>query len=383
MSLLSRLFPNTFPVTISESADAATDAAAHPIETVTPLAESAVRRDGTIAIKVAEEGWGSTGYYGRELLESATPAAFPAGTHMYWNHDTGSEELERPEGDLSRLAAVTIDAPRWDDNGVEGAGMYANAKVFEGYAATIDEIAPYIGVSMRANGQAIMGQADGRNGRIITGIEPHALNRIDFVTKPGAGGRIVSIFESAGRGDSAESVDDANGAALSTTENNISTDSAEITESSTAATPPSTSIGGDGMENETVGISEAAQAQLDAQSAELARLRESLMLRDASDIARGAIDAADDLPAVTRARLVRESLRNVPTDDEGAIDAATLRESVATLITEARSEFAALTGSGQVFGHGGAPVKESAEIDPQQVEADMKEALSRLGFGGS
>lgn len=137
------------------------------------------------------------------------------------------------------------------------------------------------------------------------------------------------------------------------------------------------------MENETVGISEAAQAQLDAQSAELARLRESLMLRDASDIARGAIDAADDLPAVTRARLVRESLRNVPTDDEGAIDAATLRESVATLITEARSEFAALTGSGQVFGHGGAPVKESAEIDPQQVEADMKEALSRLGFGGS
>ena len=160
-----------------------------------PLSERAVRRDGSINLKLIEPGWGASGYYGRSVLERDIPRIFPPGTHMFWNHPTATEDMERPEGDLNSLAAVTISEPIWLDEGPEGPGMYAEARPFTGYANTIDEIGEHIGVSIRGLGRHTTGEAEGKTGRIISEIV--AGKSVDFVTAPGAGGKIVQIFESA------------------------------------------------------------------------------------------------------------------------------------------------------------------------------------------
>lgn len=160
-----------------------------------PLSEAAIRKDGTMGIKIIGPGWGASGYYAQEILKRDIPKVFPSGTQMFWNHDTPTEESERPEGDLSRLAAVTVSQPIWLDNGPKGPGMYADARPFSGYAGTIDEIGDHIGVSIRALGRHTMGEAEGRQGPIIQ--ELVAGKSVDFVTVAGAGGAILRIFEAA------------------------------------------------------------------------------------------------------------------------------------------------------------------------------------------
>ena len=51
-----------------------------------PLVEKAIRRDGTIALKLIKAGWGSSGYYPASVLERDGPAVFPAKTQMFWDH---------------------------------------------------------------------------------------------------------------------------------------------------------------------------------------------------------------------------------------------------------------------------------------------------------
>jgi hypothetical protein len=177
------------------------DTAVSPVplhESFIPLAERAVRRDGTVRLKLIGPGWGSSGYYSRQVLERDIPHVFPPRTQNFWNHDTVAEEVERPEGDLSRLASVIISRPVWE-NGPAGPGMYADARAFAGYAEAIDELGEFIGVSIRAAGVVKDGEAEGRRGPIVQGIVPDPLvgARVDYVTRPGAGGAIVQLFESA------------------------------------------------------------------------------------------------------------------------------------------------------------------------------------------
>ena len=163
-----------------------------------PLVERAVRRDGTVPIKIIQPGWGSSGYYPKNVLERDIPRVFPPGTQMFWNHATPTEEAERPEGNLDNLAGVLVSRPQWHEAGAKGPGMYADARVFGDYAQTIDEIGEHIGVSIRGSGVHEIGERDGRKGRVIKEITGG--KSVDFVTIPGAGGAIVQIFESAGKG---------------------------------------------------------------------------------------------------------------------------------------------------------------------------------------
>lgn len=178
---------------IQESADPNESTPIH--EQFTPLSERALRSDGTIGVKIIKPGWGTSGYYSKAMLERDIPKVFPVGTQMFWNHDTAMEEAERPEGDLSRLAAVTVSAPIWLDNGAKGPGMYADVRPFAGYAEAIDEIGEHIGVSIRALGRHRLGEAEGKRGKLID--ELVIGKSVDFVTVPGAGGAILSVFEAA------------------------------------------------------------------------------------------------------------------------------------------------------------------------------------------
>lgn len=136
-----------------------------------------------VPIKIISPGWGSSGFYSKELLQRDGPAIYKKGTHMYWNH---SDEANR---NPSELAAVLNEDAKWDDNGKKGPGLYSVAKVFSDYTTQVSEKGPHIGVSISALGKATEGEAEGKKGKIIQKLV-HA-DSADFVGKAGRGGEVL------------------------------------------------------------------------------------------------------------------------------------------------------------------------------------------------
>lgn len=160
---------------------------------VTEASGCAVQEAGAAAnellIKVIQPGWGSSGYYSKQVLERDGALRFPDGTKMYVNHPTLKENAERPEGDLTKMAAVFTEAARWVEDGPRGAGLYAKAKVFSDHANFIAERAAHMGVSIRASATGRPGEAEGRKGTIIERLV--CGKSVDFVAEAGAGGEVI------------------------------------------------------------------------------------------------------------------------------------------------------------------------------------------------
>lgn len=167
-------------------------------EAIEATGKATSQAGGVFLIDLITPGWGSSGYYSAEVLQEAeTDRVFPAGTHMYINHQTAQERNDRPEGDLKDLAAVLQEDATWNPNGGEdGTGsLQAKARVFSAWRAPLDDAKEAIGVSIRASADVEYGEAEGRAGRIV-GRLVHA-ESVDFVTKAGRGGRIVEVLEAA------------------------------------------------------------------------------------------------------------------------------------------------------------------------------------------
>lgn len=159
------------------------------------LREGAVGQDGTAYLKLIAPGWGSSGHYSKELLKRDGPQVFKAGLKNYWNHPTAAEESARPEGDLRDVASVLQEDAHYEENGPAGAGLYAKAQVMPSYREHVDSLAKHIGMSIRAMGQAKEGQADGKKGTVIEKLT--RAQSVDYVTEPGAGGKVLQLFEAA------------------------------------------------------------------------------------------------------------------------------------------------------------------------------------------
>lgn len=158
------------------------------LETATAVREAT---GSSIALELITPGWGSSGYYSPQVLEAAgRDRVFPAGTHMYIDHPSASEDRDRPERSVRDLAAVLTTDATWN-----GSALVAEARVFAPYQQLLAEAKDAIGVSIRAAGDMEMGEAEGRRGRIITSLV-HSTS-VDFVTRAGRGGRITELLESA------------------------------------------------------------------------------------------------------------------------------------------------------------------------------------------
>lgn len=139
-----------------------------------------------VAVTIITPGKGSSGEYPPETIKKlAESPIWDSPVHMYMNHATGSERASRPEGDIRELAGVIDDRPVVDDSGA----LVGRAKIFPEYRDFIRERAQYIGVSINASG--IMAPGKDRVIQEITQVDS-----VDFVTKPGRGGKITAVLES-------------------------------------------------------------------------------------------------------------------------------------------------------------------------------------------
>lgn len=142
-------------------------------------------------VKVIESGWGSSGYYGADMLAKYGPKVFAKGTKVYMNHPSMSEAVDRPERDVHQLAGKLITDSYFQEN-----ALYADVEFYSHYAPIINEMAGDIGLSIHAMGAASFGEAEGKEGPIVETLVADPLTSVDVVTVAGAGGKFISLLES-------------------------------------------------------------------------------------------------------------------------------------------------------------------------------------------
>lgn len=142
------------------------------------------------SLLIAADVQGSSGYYPAEVLERDGSKAFPAGTHVYFDHPTGAEEEERPERSVRDIAGYLLDDAAFEE-GPEGRGLFSRIQFTESAKSLVQDLKTVIGLSIRAAGQI----EETPSGRIVRQISEGL--SVDLVTRAGAGGRLVTMTESA------------------------------------------------------------------------------------------------------------------------------------------------------------------------------------------
>lgn len=114
------------------------------------------------------------------------------GSKMFVNHATSAEEKSRPEGDVNQWVGNITRTWTEADGTIKGEA----AIIDPAFRAKMDNLAEAkllgeMGVSIRAIGEAYQGKVDGHDTTIVEGFI--AARSVDFVTYPGAGGRVEAI----------------------------------------------------------------------------------------------------------------------------------------------------------------------------------------------
>lgn len=330
-----------------------------------PISESAVRPDGTTDICLITPGWGSRGYYSKEVLERDGPLAFPQGTHMHWDHQTETEQKSRPERSLSTLAAVLKEDAHFDDNGPNGPGLYAQVEVFSDKRAILNEIAPHIGTSIFAAGLGKEGEIEGRKGRIVEALLHRPINTVDFVTKPGRGGKILELVEAARtklEGPATRKIEKQE----EKEEMDKEQIEAIVKEAVTAAVTNATA---------------EAQTKITALETQVARQNDAIMLQRATEIAVRESARFQNLGERARARVVSAALHGeAPLKESGELDTDAIKTAVES---EAKAELEYLVaetgvGDGRVRGMGAtAPAQ---DLTLEEASKSLIEAGKSLGL---
>ena len=134
-------------------------------------------------------------YYSGEMLESTGSAAFPVGTLVHADHQTWSEAYDRPEKSVKTIIGAIATEPKLDTvDGVEG--LYANVEFTEEWAPRVEQIAPFVGLSIST--QYIADETAEREDGVetVAALVPFPTNSVDLVTVPGAKGKLLRALES-------------------------------------------------------------------------------------------------------------------------------------------------------------------------------------------
>ena len=134
-------------------------------------------------------------YYSGEMLESTGSAAFPVGTLVHADHQTWGEAYDRPEKSVKTIIGAIATEPKLDTvDGVEG--LYANVEFTEEWAPRVEQIAPFVGLSIST--QYIADETAEREDGVetVAAFVPFPTNSVDLVTVPGAKRKLLRALES-------------------------------------------------------------------------------------------------------------------------------------------------------------------------------------------
>lgn len=285
---------------------------------------------GEFLIRLIDEGQGSSGFYPAAVLEQAAAEnVAPAGTHMYVDHPTITEDQERPERSVLGLVGVTTEDAYYDS---ATRSLVAKARIFPHWRDRLVEMVDAIGVSIR-------GWADITDGTVerLTVIES-----ADFVTRAGRGGQVLAVLESERAN---RPLYRGGGLIVETAESDIHTDKETRMELT------------DDQYQELVARAEQADSlknELDQLKAEVA---EASNKAEADRLAADAL-AESGLPSVARDRIADGVAPIVA--ESGGLDVDATKAAIADAIdTEVKYLAAIETSSSAQFGQS-APVGESA-----------------------
>lgn len=308
------------PDTSKESADIAIDGE------FVKLREGAVGQDGKAYVKLIAPGWGSSGYYSKEMLQRDGPKVFTKGLKNYWNHPTATEEATRPEGDLNGVASVLSEDAHWEDNDKDGPGLYSMVDVQPHYRGPVDSLAKHMGMSIRAHGSAKEGSVGGRKGTIIEKLT--RAQSVDYVTEPGAGGKVLQLFEAARASKVIEGEDDMDEAAVQR-------------------------------------LIERAVSPLQAENK---KLHERLIVVTEAPRILHATLAVVNLPAASAKRISERCLADIPMKD-GKLDEAAFKTLIEAQVKDEGTFLSELTGGRFVVGMGTAAPSTDPKVREAQAEA--------------
>lgn len=162
------------------------------VETTKAAPES--KGKGIFEVKLISEGWGSSGYYSRELLEEYGPKVFTKNTLSYANHST-EEELWAGRDITKIVGKYTEDAVGREDEDGKYA-LYAPLKVRKEWIDFVDDFKESIGASIFVSGEAQEGEAEGRTGMLVESLDADdPYKSVDLVAAAGRGGKIERMLE--------------------------------------------------------------------------------------------------------------------------------------------------------------------------------------------
>ena len=212
-------------------------------------------------------------YYSGEMLESTGSAAFPVGTLVHADHQTWGEAYDRPEKSVNTIIGAIATEPKLDTvDGVEG--LYANVEFTEEWAPRVEQIAPFVGLSIST--QYIADETAEREDGVetVAAFVPFPTNSVDLVTVPGAKGKLLRALESFSKPHNVEKVKKAMTAE-------------EIEALATALANKLSVTNDDVSEKESVDVEEVAEAMIaaglpkPAREAAFRRIRSGESVKDA------------------------------------------------------------------------------------------------------
>ena len=212
-------------------------------------------------------------YYSGEMLESTGSAAFPVGTLVHADHQTWGEAYDRPEKSVKTIIGAIATEPKLDTvDGVEG--LYANVEFTEEWAPRVEQIAPFVGLSIST--QYIADETAEREDGVetVAAFVPFPTNSVDLVTVPGAKGKLLRALESFSKPHNVEKVKKAMTAE-------------EIDALATALANKLSVTNDDVSEKESVDVEEVAEAMIaaglpkPAREAAFRRIRSGESVKDA------------------------------------------------------------------------------------------------------
>lgn len=189
-------------------------------------------------------------YYSGEMLKSTGSAAFPVGTLVHADHQTWVEAYDRPEKSVTTIIGAIATEPKLDTvDGVEG--LYANVEFTEEWAPRVEQIAPFVGLSIST--QYIADETAEREDGVetVAAFVPFPTNSVDLVTVPGAKGKLLRALESFSKPPNVEKVKK-----VMTAE--------EIEALATALANKLSDTNDDGSEKKSVDVEEVAEAMITA-----------------------------------------------------------------------------------------------------------------------